>query len=204
MNAALGFSLHTGWAAALVVIRDGRKIEAIGRRRLELLPQGTAIPRFIYHRAAELPIDEASALVESAGALARSTATEAIQEMLSSVHVIIRAAGIPRSSATPPNDLFKILGVHSLIHAAEGQLFCQAVIEGCESCGVGAVTIRNREVWPKAAALCGMAEKRLHETIDAIGKEIGPPWSADQKLATAAGLVALMQANQATDPVTGS
>jgi hypothetical protein len=196
LEGALGFSLHTGWAAAVVVIRDGAKIEAIFRRRLELLPAETAIPRFVYHSAAELSLEEAAGLVESARAAVRNMARQAIQETLNSVKLKIRAAGIPGGSTPVPSDLSKILGSHALIHAAEGYLFQQAVLDGCRSCGISGVSLRTREVWPKAAALCGMDEKRLRSTVDSIGKTIGPPWTADQKIATASGLIALLESTK--------
>jgi hypothetical protein len=211
MNGALGFSLHTGWAAAVVVIRDGRKIEVVSRRRLELLPSETAIPRFVYHRAAEVcaetGLDEAAALVESARAVAGRTAQQAIQELLHSIRAEIRVAGIP-SSGPKADDrnrssapLAKILASHAMIHAAEGRLFQQAVFAGCQSCGVTPVVIHNRDVWPKAAELCGMNEKQLRQTVDAIGKEIGPPWTVDQKLATAAALTAAAAKQGTRGPV---
>jgi hypothetical protein len=181
----------------VVVIRDGPRIEAIFRRRLELLPTGTIIPRFVYHRAAELSIEEAAVLVGSAEEAVRKAAQQTILETLASIKLKIRAAGIPGGSTPLPSDLSKILGSHALIHAAEGHLFQQAVLDGCRSCGICGVSVRTRELWPKAAALCGIDEKRLRGTIDAIGKTIGPPWAADQKIAAAAGLVALLQSADA-------
>ena len=191
LHGALGFSLHTGWAASVVVIRDGAKIEAIFRRRLELLPADGAIPRFVYHRAAELGLDEAAGFVASAETAIRGAAQQAIRQMLDSIKLKILTAGIPANSKALPKDLSKILASHAMIHAAEGLLFEKAVTEGCRDNGIAAVCVRPREVWPQAAASCGMDEKRLRGIVDAIGKTIGPPWTADQKLATAAGLVAL-------------
>jgi hypothetical protein len=191
LHGALGFSLHTGWAASVVVIRDGAKIEAIFRRRLELLPPDNAIPRFVYHRAAELDLDEAAALLASAETAIHEATQRAIGEMLGSIKLKIRAAGIPENSKALPNELFKILASHAMIHSAEGRLFQKAVTEGCRANGIAALCIRPREVWPQAAALCRIDETRLRSIVEAIGKTIGPPWTADQKLATAAGLVAL-------------
>jgi hypothetical protein len=197
MTAAVGFSLHTGWAAAVVVVRDRHRIEVISRRRLELLPE-SAIPRFVYHRAAEIctesSLNEATALVESARAIVNQAAHKAIKELLQSIRIEVCAAGIP-SSAKQADDgtsmpLEKILESHALIHAAEGRLFRRAVVDACERCGVPAVLIPARDVWRQVAELCGMEEGQFRREVDAIGKQIGPPWTADQKLATAAGLTA--------------
>jgi hypothetical protein len=193
LQGALGFSLHTGWAAAVAVIRDGDKIEAVFRRQLELMPANDS--RFVYHRAAELSFEEAAALVESAQTSVRDTAQRVIREMLDSIKLRIRSAGIPVSAKALPNDLSKILASHALIHAAEGRLFQDAVVRGCGGAGLAAVCIDTREIWPKASRLCRVDEKSIRAAIEGIGKTIGPPWTADQKIATAAGLVALLEAN---------
>ena len=198
MTAAVGFSLHTGWAAAVVVIRDGRKIEVVSRRRLELLPSKGEIPPFVYHSAAEIrtesSLDEATTFVESVRAIVSQTARKAIEELLQAIRVEVRATGIPSSAGQADQGrsipLEKILASHALIHAAEGRLFRQAVVDACESCGVPAVLINTRDIWRQAAEAFGISEKQLRQEVDAIGKQIGPPWTADQKLATAAGLTA--------------
>lgn len=193
LQGALGFSLHTGWAAAVAVIRDGDKIEAVFRRRLQLMPADDS--RFVYHRAAELSFEEAAALVESAHTVVRDNARRVIREMRDSIKLKIRAAGIPMSAKALPNDLSKILASHALIHAAEGRLFQDAVVNGCSAARIAPVCFGPREVWQKASLLCGMDEKRLRAIVAGIGKIISPPWTADQKIATVAGLVALLEAN---------
>jgi len=195
--AALGFSLHTGWAAAVVVTGDPRKVEVILRLRLELLPSGGSIPRFVYHTAAEMPLPEAAALVKSAERIvsqeAHRTIEEALEASFSAGRKIV-AAGIPAGSTKLPGDLSKILAAHTLIHAAEGHLFSQAIVAACQRCGVHPVTMRLRDIWGKAAAACEMEEKELRDAVDSIRKAVGPPWSADQKIATIAALLALRMA----------
>ncbi len=166
--AALGFSLHTGWAAAVVVTGDPRKVEVILRLRLELLPSGGC-------REAHRTVQEAFEASSSAGRK-------------------IVAAGIPTGSTKLPGDLSKILAAHALIHAAEGHLFSQAIVAACQSCGVHPVTVRLRDIWGKAAAACEMEEKELRGAVDNIRKTVGPPWSRDQKIATVAALLALRMA----------
>ena len=193
-EAALGFSLHTGWAAAIAVTDDGDGIDVVLRRRLELLPSAASLPRFVYHRAAELDLAEAEKLIQSALAAARAAARNAIEEALHATSAggwKIRVAGIPTGSTAVPNELPRILAAHTLIHAAEGQLFQDALAEACETCGLRHFSVRQRDLWTKAAEASGMDEKRLRANIDGLRKTAGPPWSADQKIATAAALFAL-------------
>jgi hypothetical protein len=193
-NAALGFSLHTGWAAAVAVTGGGEGIDVVLRRRLELLPSAASLPRFVYHRAAELDLAEAEELIQSALAAARASARKAIEEALHATSAggwKIRAAGIPTGSTAIPNELPRILAAHTLIHAAEGRLFQNALAAACETYGLRHFAVRQRDLWTKAAEATGMDEKRLRANIDGLRKAAGPPWSADQKIATAAALFAL-------------
>ena len=193
-DAALGFSLHTGWAAAVAVTGDGESIDVVLRQRLELLASAASLPRFVYHRAAELELVEAEELIQSAQVAARESARKAIEEALRAMaggHWKIRAAGIPTGSTVVPNELPRILAAHTLIHAAEGRLFHNALAEACKTCGLPYFAIPQRDLWNKAAQAAAMDERRLRAQIDGLRKAAGPPWSADQKIATAAALFAL-------------
>jgi hypothetical protein len=194
MRAALGFRLHTGWAALVAVAQQGDRIEVLLRRRVELLPADGSIPRFVYHTAAELDGSESGALVKRAAAGSQKTAKAALAEivaMLRRLDVTLERAGIPTGSTQVPEDLARILGSHPMIHAAEGALFQKAVAAACESCGLQVVTAKEREVFTRAAGACGRDAARFRESLDGLRTKLGPPWGADQKTATAAALLAL-------------
>jgi hypothetical protein len=197
LRAALGFRLHTGWAALVAAAVRPNQIEILTRRRIELLPADESIPRFVYHQAAELDTKESAALVKRAAAGSRQAARAAVKEILEwlrRMDIAVDLAGIPVGSTTVPADLAKILGSHPLIHAAEGALFHSAVASACEAAGLKAVTVRERDVFSRAADARGIAEPRFRQSLDDLRKTIGPPWSADQKIAAAAALLALSPA----------
>ena len=70
-RAALGFRLHTGWAAVVAAAGQPGKIEVLLRSRIELLPPDGSIPRFVYHEAAALDASGAAALVKRAASASR-------------------------------------------------------------------------------------------------------------------------------------
>jgi hypothetical protein len=192
--AALGFRLHTGWAAVVVVAGAPGKLEVPLRRRTELLPPGNSIPRFVYHKAAELPSHQAAELVRQAEIASRKIANIAIKEILDhirSLNLVVKSAGIPCGSRQVPKDLSTVLGSHPMIHTAEGTLFQQAMTTACKANGLAVVTTREREVWSNAAAAWGMNELELHKQIDRLRKSIGAPWGGDQKTAAAFAVLAL-------------
>lgn len=179
----------------MVVVTGGPgSLKLLLRSRLELLPADASIQRFMYHQAAEMKPAEAAALVKTAKKAAEKATRLALDEALASLNpseVVIRAAGVLTGSLAVPDDLSAILGAHTLIHAAEGQLFQQAILTACAGCGVEAIAIREKDVWVKTASAYGTDEAGLRKSVEERGKSAGPPWGADQRSATAAGLLAL-------------
>jgi len=188
VRAALGFKLHTGWAMLVALAGQPGEIRIQFRRRIELLPLDESVPRFVYHKAAELPLPQATALVKRAREASRKAARSVIEDVLSELDsrgARAEVGGVLSGSTTVPDDLSRILGSHLLIHAAEGALFQRAIVSVCESCGLAVTVAREREVWSRAAAAWGLAELGLRQEIDALRTSVGSPWSADHKTAAA-------------------
>jgi len=164
------------------------------RRRVELLPPGKSVPRFVYHEAAELPPSQAAELVRRVEATSQEMARIAVRDALDhlrSLDVAVKAAGIPSSSRLVPGDLAAVLRSHPLIHTAEAALFRQALTSACRDCGVTVISVREREVWLSAADTWELKETELRKQVDGLRKSVGAPWGADQKTATAMALLAL-------------
>ena len=193
-RAALGFKLHTGWGVLVAVAGRPSEIQVLLRRRVELLPPNSSIPRFVYHAASEKPLTEATKLVKLGTKAAQEAARLAVKgamEELSSRGVKVDVCGVLSGSTVVPNDLAVILRSHPLIHAAEGALFQNAIASACEGRGMRVILSREREVWARAAAIWDIAEPALRKSVDGLRKSLGPPWSADHKSATAIALLAL-------------
>jgi len=153
-------------------------LEVLKRKRVELLPAASGMPRFVYHQASEMDLKAAGALVKEATEVVQRAAVQALRNVVKELGDVV-AVGIPTSSAKPPENLKAILASHSYIHSAEGQLFRQALIGASNACGLQVVTVKERDL------------DELRRSVDGLGKKIGPPWSVDQKIATAAALLSL-------------
>jgi hypothetical protein len=198
---ALGFKVHTGWAMLVAVAGQPDGVEVLIRRRIELLPADESIPRFVYHKAAELPLSQAAELVKRAESQSQASSRLAIASVLKELAVRdarVNACGVLSGSTAVPDDLFRILQSHPLIHAAEGALFVEAIVSTCEERGMKTASVGDRAVWRHAAAAWGTGEKNLRKRIDDLRKSVGSPWNADHKLATAVALFAL-KANEAPE-----
>jgi hypothetical protein len=194
--AALGFRLHTGWAALVAIGGVPGRFQVLLRRRIELLPRGDSVPRFVYHKAAELPQSEAVELVSRAEAASEESALTAVKEVLDhlgSLAVAVKAGGIPCSSKPVPTDLSAVLRSHPMIHTAEGVLFQRAVTSACQVCGLAVISVREREVWRNASTSWSLQEEEMRQQIDGLRKSVGAPWGADQKTAAAFALLALRE-----------
>jgi hypothetical protein len=195
-TAALGFRLHTGWAALVAIAGVPGKFQVLLRSRVELLPRGDSVPRFVYHKAAELPLSEAVELVSRAEAASEESALTAVKEILDhlgSLAIAVKAGGIPCGSRPVPKDLSAVLRSHPMIHTAEGALFQRAVTSACQGCGLAVISVREREVWRNAASSWNLKEEEMRQQVDGLRKSVGAPWGTDQKTATAFALLALRE-----------
>ncbi len=174
---AVGFSVHTGWAAA-VVLADTPLLLAKGRIEMAGDPG-----RFAFHAAAGLPIvgvaerperapslREAQRIVRAAEADARARAMVALRELFGGVRVDVAALAPDK----PLPAFAEILKSHTRVHTAEGVLFAAAVAGACADLGIRVVRVA-----PIAAPRLG---------------KVPPPWGKDQKLAAGHAFAALTSA----------
>jgi len=199
-SAALGFRLHTGWAALVAIAGVPGKFQVVLRRRVELLPRGDSVPRFVYHKAAELPPPQAAELVRRAETASEESARAAVKEVLDHLHslaVAVKAAGIPSGSRPVPSELSAVLRSHPMIHTAEGALFQRAVTSACQSHDLAVFSVREKEVWQNAASRWNLKEQELRQQVDGLRKSVGAPWGTDQKTAMAFALLALGEVTDA-------
>jgi hypothetical protein len=153
------------------------------RRRVVIADADLTGSKQPYHAASELPFSAAEALVlraiESSRGLALEAMAGSVARLRSQGHEVA-GCGVVLGSGRALPGLAGILASHALIHTAEGEMF------------------RDVLVW--AAGACGLAVKGLQvkaidvawlKRVASFGRLIGPPWTLDQKYATAAALSAL-------------
>ena len=75
--------------------------------------------------------------------------------------------------------------------AAESVLFRQVCLMGSGACGMRIVKITENYVDDTLARDARLTDSELAERLTQMGRELGPPWTADQKTAAAAAWYAL-------------
>jgi hypothetical protein len=185
--AALGFSDHSGWAVlAAVEGAAGGDYRLLFRRRIETCPP--RLPRQAYHAVAEAGGPRSTVAEVRAAALERCS--EAIAAAVAEAPSLSVAAIAVGRTAIPGN-LDRILASHALLHAAEGELYREALSEAAAAHGFRVVRFMNREVRSEAAATLGWPLERLEDWLADTGKQAGRPWTRDEKDAASAALLAL-------------
>jgi hypothetical protein len=158
MQRTLGVTIHTGWAACVVVAGSAKRPEIIANEIIEILGESE---RFCFHKAAGMPLGRARGWIERMQAKASENARKALAPLLEQVEgcAIVAREGTAGS-------LQQVLASHARIHSAEGYFYRDVVRDAC----TGPVRI------VAAASLDARA----------LGKLARPPWSRDQKLAALA------------------
>jgi len=173
--AAIGCRAHSGWAVMVAVTGSAGAPVVLGRRRIELLDG--VLPTQPYHAVAAsyLSRGEAAELITGVEALAATRAAAALAEAAAG----LRADGFSLAEVAVvvkdrrlPDELDRILASHALLHAAEGELYEEALAEGALLAGL----LPRRLVSPRS----------IHPTLEAAGRALGAPWQKDHKMAAAA------------------
>jgi hypothetical protein len=188
---ALGFAVHTGWAAALAVAGS------LTAPRVELRETVAMVDRknaFVYHAAAARPLDEAECALARIAADARARATQAMARMLEQLGergLKVSGLGLVASKGASDVPLAEVLASHPRIHTAEGLFYRDAVMAGAKENGIAARTFPPKQLEAIAAEELRVPGARLATLVTQAGRVVGRPWARDQKLCALAGWVVL-------------
>lgn len=194
MRVAFGLKAHSGWAALVVLGKQGNDFVFVDRTRVELVVEEWA--RQPYHAAEGLQAEAAKDLVERG---IDSAHTIAVREMRAALKREagrkneVKACAVLVGSAMPDWGVAEILAVHFRMHKAEGVLFREALINAARECKVRAVEVPEKEIMAYAERELKTSASELSRRIAALGKTAGPPWGKDQKDAALAAMVALIK-----------
>ena len=154
---------------------------------MELSDPTGRVPRNVYQRARGQKPASAAENVRAAERIAGEQAAAALRRTASEG---VRSCGVV-VGAFRGAPLESILASHALAHAAEGQLYQQALLKGAEACGLDAVAVPKKSIWEEGAAALGVSGDDLRHRVDELRRDLGPPWAEDQKLAALAAWIAL-------------
>jgi hypothetical protein len=126
-----------------------------------------------------------------------------MQSELESLKIELTRGSLLLASGRPLPELEKILASHALIHTADGELFREAIVNGCARCRLKMKCIKERTLLEDAGRALHLKTTELMRRVTELGKPLGSPWSQDEKFATLAAWVALTSRNHDGNAVRG-
>ncbi|MGI9261905.1 MAG: hypothetical protein ACR2QR_07705 [Woeseiaceae bacterium] len=201
-TASVGVTEHGNSAVLVTVASDG---ELIDRRRVDLTD--SELPTHPHHHegswavgrykdspwSREISLAEAIDLVERVRASAAIGAREALAALAAAVSEPITHIAIRMCAELPPTVEECITDNHAQTFA-DSVMYRRAVATAAKACGWSVSWYDRERVFDEAATAFGHGD--ISAFIAAMGRSIGPPWQARQKLAAAAALATMEQATR--------
>jgi hypothetical protein len=199
-TAAIGFAAHSGWAAMVVLAASGggAALSVLTRARIELVDARDRDAKQPYHAVEFLCVEEATGRLLGYLEVATALADAAIGTQCAALKERgygLNAVGILDSAGRKAASLTSILASHALIHGAEGDHFRNALCAAAEMRGLRVCRVQTRTLEDHAVHQLHLSRERILDTVNGLGRQVGPPWGADQKKAALLAWTLLGQRN---------
>ncbi len=188
---AIGFRVKTGRATAVVMAGPASAPRVLSRKSLQLWDPAIPESHQPWHADFELPPDESARIVPMALKAVERVALSALRELVDEVrttHGAIVGIALVAGSSTDPESIHN---PHMRAHAREGQLFPQSLANAAKTLRIPAVTLVESEVFTIAAAKLAKSPDAVKLAVTELGRNVGKPWSAEEKAAAAAAWITL-------------
>jgi hypothetical protein len=190
MPASIGFTIKSGWAAAVTVQEEAGALRVLDSRRVELCDPEEPDAKQPYHDGFATMRQAGPVLTKLLASIRRfgGRAVEcALREAREHEADLVGAGAVVGSLIDPST----IGNEHIRIHAMEGQLFREVVADAAARQQVPCAIWRERD-------LMAIAVKTLKRSDDAVRARLADcrrtttgPWRAEQKWAALAGWLVL-------------
>ena len=188
---AIGFRVKTGRATAVVMAGPASAPRVLSRKSLQLWDPAIPESHQPWHADFELPPDESARIVPVALKAVERVALSALRELVDEVRTIHGAVvgiALVAGSSTDPESIHN---PHMRAHAREGQLFPQSLAAAAKAMRIPAATMVESEVFTIAAAKLAKSPDAVKLAVTELGRNVGKPWSAEEKAAAAAAWITL-------------
>src|SRR5689334_19930742 len=197
MTATVGVAEHGNSAVLVTIAHDGTLLD---RRSIDLTDRG--LPTHPHHHegswavgrylstpgARRLSLEDAVAIVERVRASAARGARDGLDALASAVSAPIATIAIRACPELPPTIEERIADNRTQT-VADSVMYREALAAAAEARGWSVHWYDRDRVFADAAAAVG--GKKPDVLLDAMGRSIGPPWQAKQRLAAAAAIAAI-------------
>jgi hypothetical protein len=194
VSAAIGFRIKSGWANAVLLGGSLAAPQVLDRRRVELSDPADPALRQPYHAAMGVGLTDEATLARRIKAVERysdASCSRIIAEYRTMAGKLAGAALVVGSDTNPE----QIANQHIRAHACEARLFRRVVQEGAKQAGLVCSVRVEKSLLREAAQVLGMDEMQLKETLTRLGRGMSGGWRGDDKLATMAAWLLLLESH---------
>lgn len=194
-SAAVGFTVKSGWAAAVLVGGSTKSPRVLDSRRVELSDPAISDARQPYHDGfgtARASGPELSRLLASVKQFGKKSVTTVLKEYRAG-GFRLSGTGMVVGSTVDPDTLGSS---HVRIHALEGRLFRGVIEDVAVRSGLECSIWRERDLYGFAAGVLKHPESKLRAEIAELGRTTSGPWRAEQKAAALAAWLVLAHRHQ--------
>lgn len=190
-QAAVGFRVKSGWATAVLLAGPLQSPQVLDSSAINLSDPAIPESKQPYH-AGFGELEKNDAKIAARVKVVQRVTNKSVTELLKNYHDTgcrIRGAGLVVGSQIDPN---AIKNPHIRAHALEGQLFKTVLVEALQSCGLPCSVAVERSAYSQAAAILVQSENDLKRAVAELGRSLGGPWRADEKMAALAAWMLLV------------
>jgi hypothetical protein len=179
---AVGLSVRSGWATAVLLLGRAHLPRVLDHRRIELSDPAFPESRQPHHAGAgALETDEVK--VSQRVQIVRHCTQESVSKLLQNYRsrdCKVCCAALAVGSVIDPTT---ISNPHIRAHALEGRLFRTVLREALSASGLRCSVVIERRAYAEASAIVGLSEAELRHTVTNLGRGQSGPWRAEQKMA---------------------
>lgn len=184
---ALGLRVKTGRATAVAVAGSAPSARVLERRAVTLYDPDVPHSGQPYHVELELPPERSAPLLARALEAIHAVGERELRTLVESLGGARRVSLVAGSLGDPSG----IRNPHVRAHALEGQVYWKALQAAAESLGIACEVVAEKELFAHASKALGRRPDALRRTLAEWGRELGPPWAAEEKCAALAAWAAL-------------
>src|SRR5215468_7045330 len=180
-RAAIGFRVHSGWAAMVAVSLEKGLPVVLEKRKLLLVKTFSYTFRQPYHTAERMPLNDGAEFVSAVESESRELSLagiRALQKELEKLGYRVCGCSLLLASGRTLPEFEKILASHALIHTADGELFRDSIRKASTRAKVPLTEVKERELLFATAKNTKKKPEFLLRHVVTLGKSLGPPWTA--------------------------
>jgi hypothetical protein len=183
--AVAGFRVKSGWAATVLIAGPIETPVVLDRRVVELADPRLPETRQPYHAGTGREETDSTKILRRVKAVKRA-AQRSIADLLAlylEQGCRPRRAGLVVGSLVDPDS---IANPHVRAHALEGKLFRTALVEALGTARLPCRIVLERNAYAEGEGLLGVKSSELVRRLAELGRPVGRPWGANEKVAALA------------------